>query len=144
MEQSIFKPTVVQIVAGLGLAWSLFGVVQFSRQFSATPDMLMHQGMTPAQAALYASLPAWMTMAFAVGVFGGVAGSLLLLFGRRAAIVVLGLSLIGYAILFVGDMVEGVFAIFGVAQVAILSLVIAIAMGLLGASVLADRRQWLR
>lgn len=144
MERSISTPTVVRIVSGLGLAWSLFGVVQFLRQFSATPDMLMHQGMTPAQAELYASLPAWMTIAFAVGVFGGAAGSLLLLLGRRAAIMVLGLSLAGYGILFVGDLVEGVFAIFGVAQVVILSLVLAIAIGLLGASVLAERRQWLR
>lgn len=137
-------PNVVRILALLGAAWNVFGIVQWSGQVFATPTMLMAKGMTPAQATLYAALPVWMTIVFAIGVFGGLIGSLLLLIGRRAAITVLGISLIGYVILYIGDITQGVFAAFGTPQVVVLSLVVAIAVGLLALAVRADRRGSLR
>lgn len=117
--------------AGLGLVWSAFGVVQFWRAVTATPEALVASGMTPAQADLYAGLPAWMNAAFAVGVLGGVVGCALLLLRRRAAVSVLAASLAGYLVLFVGDIVHGVFEAFGVSQAAILTGVVAIAASLL-------------
>lgn len=147
MEQAISLPTMpnaVRIASGLGVAWNIFGVVQFSGQALSTPTMLMSKGMTPEQAALYAALPAWMTIVFAVGVFGGLAGSILLLIGRRAATITLAASLVGYAALYVGDITEGVFAAFGTSQVVILSTVVAIAVGLLALSIYAQRKNWLR
>lgn len=137
-------PTIVRMLAGLGIAWNLFGIVQFSGQALSTPAMLMDKGMTPAQAALYAALPAWRTLAFASGVFGGLAGSLLLLAGHRSAPAVLALSLAGYGLLYIGDITQGVFAAFGTGQIVVLSAVVAIAIGLLALSILARRDRWLR
>lgn len=119
------------IVAGLGLAWNIFGVVQFLGTFGATRDSLMRGGMTPVQAELYAQLPLWMTASFAIGVFCGVAGSLLLLVHRRAAVPVFGASLLAYCVLYIGDITQGVFAAFGTPQVAILTTVVLIAIALL-------------
>lgn len=119
------------IAAALGLGWSLFGVYQFWTSGTSSESGLMASGMTAEQAALYAGLPLWMTAVFAVGVFGGVIGSVLLLMRNPLARPVLAASLLGYVALFIGDWALGVFAAFGASQVAVLSLVVAIAAGLL-------------
>ncbi len=118
------------IVAGLGLAWNVFGAVQFVGTLSATPDSLQAQGLTPEQAAVMLGYPTWMTIAFAVGVFGGAIGCLLMLARKAVAAGVFALSLVGYIALYIGDIVHGVFAAMGAPQVVVLTVVVAIAAGL--------------
>lgn len=121
--------------AGLfGLAWNAYGVVQFAGSVRATPDSLVAMGLDPAQAMTVTSYPLWMTAAFAAGVFGGLAGSALLLLRRAAALPVLAASLAAYVLLYVGDVTEGVFAAMGASQVVVLTAVVAIAAGLLWAA----------
>ncbi len=127
-----------------GVAWNLYGVVQFLQTLQSTPESLRRMGMTAAQAAVYTSYPAWMTGAFAVGVWGGLAGSALLLARRAWAVPVLALSLLGYLALYVGDITEGVFAALGAPQVAILTTVVAVATALLVWSRRLARRGALR
>ncbi len=117
-----------------GLAWNIFGIVQFSGSVTATEASLIASGLTAEQAAAMPGYPGWMTAAFAVGVFGGLAGSLLLLRRAAAAGPVLLLSLLAYVALWIGDAVHGVFAAMGAPQVIILTLVVAIAAGLLALS----------
>jgi hypothetical protein len=117
--------------AGLGLAWNVFGAVQFIGSLSATPESLQAQGMTAEQAAVMLGYPAWMTVVFAIGVFGGVLGCGLLLLRRAAAVPVFAVSLAGYIALYIGDIVHGVFAALGTPQVVVLSAVVLIAAGLL-------------
>lgn len=119
------------IAGGLGLAWNLFGVVQFLGSLSATAESLTASGLTAEQAAVMLGYPSWMTGAFAVGVFGGLIGCVLLLLRKRLALPVFAVSLIGYLILYIGDITEGVFAAIGPSQIVILSLVVAIAAALL-------------
>ncbi len=123
------------IVALLGLAWNVFGVVQFMATAQGTVDSLMSNGLTKEQAELYVGLPPWMTGAFAVGIFGGVIGCILLLLRMPAAKPVFGISLTAYFILYIGDITQGVFAVFGLSQVLILTTVVAIAAGLLWTAV---------
>lgn len=118
--------------AGLGFAWNMFGVAQFLGTALASEEGLMMSGMTEAQAKLYFGLPVWMTIAFVIGVFGGLLGSALLLLRRRQSVSVLALSLAGYVVLFIGDITEGGFAIMGSAQVVILTCVVLIAASLMG------------
>ncbi|OYY62977.1 hypothetical protein [Sphingomonas sp. 28-62-11] len=134
----------IRAVAAMGAAWNVFGVIQFWGQVSAAPAMLMAKGMTADQANFYASPPGWMTIVFGIGVFGGLAGSFLLLAGRRLATTLFGMSLVGYIALYIGDITEGVFAAFGTPQIVILTIVVAIAVGLLMLSLHANRRGWLR
>ncbi|MEY3209528.1 MAG: hypothetical protein RIT28_9 [Pseudomonadota bacterium] len=119
------------IIATLGALWSLFGVVQLLQTLQSTPQSLQAMGMTPEQAAVYSSYPAWMTLGFAVGAFGGLVGSVLLLARRRLATPIFVASLVGYVVLYVGDITEGVFAALGAPQVAVLTAVVLIASGLL-------------
>jgi hypothetical protein len=133
-------PLGLSIVACLGVLWNAYGVLQFSRSVATTGADLVAMGLTQAQAQAMTSYPAWMTLAFAVGTFGGVLGSVLLFARRKSAVPVFAASLAGYVVLYVGDITQGVFAAMGLAQVAVLSLVVAIACGLLWASRHADKR----
>ncbi len=125
--------------AFLGAAWNVFGIVQFAKSLVHSRESLMAGGLTSAQADVILSLPPWMTIAFAVGVFGGLAGSLLLGWRRAAARPVLALSLAAYGLLFAGDAAYGVFAALP-HQFAILGLVVAIAAVLLVIAERAGRR----
>lgn len=119
----------------LGLAWNVFGIVQFLSKVQATVGSLMSNGLTKEQAQLYTTLPLWMDVSFAIGVFGGTIGSLFLIFRMQAAKVAFALSLAAYIVLYIGDITQGVFAAFGAPQVAVLTLVVAIAAGLQWVSV---------
>jgi hypothetical protein len=72
-----------------------------------------------------------MNIAFAVGTLGGLLGSLLLIARPAAAKKVFAASLVGYVLLYIGDVTEGVFAALGASQVTILTLVVSIAVFLL-------------
>ena len=115
--------------SGAGLVWNAYGLWQFAGSLVATPDSLV--AMTPEQAAVMTSYPVWMTIAFAIGVLGGLLGSALLALRRGLAVPVLLASLVGYIVLYVGDMTQGVFAAMGAPQVIVLTVVVAIAVGLL-------------
>lgn len=125
-------PSLQGLVFGalLGVAWNLFGTIQFVKTLQSTPESLVQMGMTAQQAAVYSAYPVWMNLAFAVGVFGGLGGSLLLLARKRLAQHVFAASLVGYVVLFVGDITEGVFAALGASQVVVLSFVVLIAAAL--------------
>ncbi len=118
------------IVGALALAWNAYGVVQFLGSVSATQESLLAQGLTAEQAAVMTGYPAWMTVAFAIGVFGGLIGSVLLLMRKTLAVPVFAASLAGYVALYAGDIFHGVFAAMGAPQVIILTAVVAIAAAL--------------
>lgn len=127
-------PLAILVAGAAGAAWNLYGLVKFAGTLTATPDSLVAAGLTPDQAAVMTGYPGWMTVAFGLGVTGGLAGFLLLLRRHRFATPVLALSLVAYVALWIGDALHGVFAALGPSQVAILTLVVAIAAGLLALS----------
>ena len=117
-----------------GIAWNIYGIVQFARSVVATEESLIASGLTAHQAAVMTGYPGWMTLAFALGVFGGFAGSVLLLFRLSIASSVLAISLAAYVALWIGDAVHGVFAAMGTPQVVILTFVVAVAAALFALS----------
>lgn len=127
----------------LGVVWNVYGVYQFAGTFTQAGRAAATAGMTNAQAALYLSLPGWISVVFAVGVFGGLIGSILLALRRHLARPVFAASLAGYGLLFAGDTYHGVFAAMP-GQLAILTVVVLIAAALLWASRLAGKRGLLR
>jgi hypothetical protein len=139
-EVQIKTPLWFWIVAALGLAWNVFGVVQFLGSLNATQESLQAQGLTAEQAAVMLGYPAWMTIAFAIGVFGGIIGCVLLFLKQQSAVVVFLVSLVGYIVLYIGDVTEGVFAALGAPQVIVLSVVVLIAALLLWFSRNAQQR----
>jgi hypothetical protein len=125
--------------SAVGVLWNVYGAYQYVGTFTPAGQAAMTAGMTPAQAALYLSLPVWISVVFAVGVFGGLIGSVLLALRRRSAEPVFAASFVGYGLLFAGDAWYGVFAAIP-NQMAVLVLVVLIAAALFRASQLARRR----
>ena len=125
--------------AVFGVVWNLYGTYQYIGTFTQAGQAAMTAGMTPAQAAVYLALPAWVSAVFAVGVFGVLAGSMLLALRRASARPVFAVSLVGYGLLFAGDAAYGVFAVIP-SQLAILAAVVLIAATLLGVTSLARKR----
>ena len=111
------------VAAGGGILWNAY-------KFYGSVTGVPMRGMTAEQELLYASLPSWITVVFAVGVFGGLAGSIALFARRSLAPPVLAVSLVAYVLLFAGDLAHGVFAAVA-SQLGILIAVVAIAAALL-------------
>lgn len=123
----------------LGVLWNLYGAFQYAGTFTAAGQAAMTAGMTATQAALYLSLPAWISVVFAIGVFGGLAGSILLALRRNLARPVLAGSFVAYGLLFAGDAWHGVFAAIP-SQLAVLAVVVLIAAALFRVSQRAGQR----
>ena len=130
------------LAGGLGVLWNAYGLYQFVASFSQTRASLMAVSMTASQADLYLSLPGWISVAFAVGVLGGLVGSVALWMKSARAVVIFGVSMAGYIMLFLGDVYYGVFANIP-AQLVILTVVVVIAAALLWASIYAKKRKLL-
>jgi hypothetical protein len=81
------------IISGVALVWNLIGVAMFVAQVTMSEDALMK--LPEAERMLYENVPVWATSAFAVAVFGGVLGSLLLLLRKSWAVPVFIASLVG-------------------------------------------------
>ncbi len=92
MAPSAKPPAWFWIVGVLMLLWNGVGVMAYVGEAMMPADAL--QALPEAQRTLILGRPAWATAAYAVAVFGGVAGCLLLI-RRRSAIAVLALSLLG-------------------------------------------------
>jgi hypothetical protein len=133
-------PLSARIFAIAGLLWSLFGAFQFALQTFIPGAGLHATGMTTEQAALYAGLPVWMAVVFAIGTLGGTLGCALLIARRKTSVTVLAVSLVAYVMLWTGDALLGVFAAFGTPQVLVLSSVVLIAAGLLWLARWLDQR----
>lgn len=108
MNTNQSAPAWYWIVSIIGLLWNLLGTVTF---FWYT--VLMEKLLTPealsvvpaaerealeAQLQLIAATPVWANTAYAIAVFGGLLGCILLLLRRRLAVPVFGLSLAGVVV----------------------------------------------
>lgn len=132
-------PAWLWVTASLGLLWNAYGIYQFIGTFTEAGQAAMTAGMTKSQADLYLSLPNWISLVFAIGVFGGMFGSIALALRRKISLPIFAVSLVGYCLLFAGDIYYGVFAAIP-SQLAILAMVVIIAAALLAASRIAVKR----
>jgi hypothetical protein len=83
------------LVGVLSLLWNGFGATDLTMTLVAREFWFKAMGMTVAQVAQFDALPGWMWVAWAFGVYGAIAGSVLLLLRRRWALQAFGLSLLG-------------------------------------------------
>lgn len=80
-------------VAIAAIIWNLLGVLAYIGQMMMTPEALAQ--LSAEEQALFENTPTWATSAFAVAVWGGAIGSLLLLLKKKASRLVLIISFIG-------------------------------------------------
>lgn len=88
-------PAHLWIVGVLGILWNAFGA--FNYTMTQTRNEAVMSGLTAAQRAYVESFPAWAEGAWALGVWGGLAGAVLLLMRSRYAVPVFAISLAGLA-----------------------------------------------
>lgn len=79
------------VVGGLSLVWNAFGA--FDYLMTQTQNEAYMAAFTPEQLAFFYGFPWWLTAAWAIAVWGSVAGSLLLLLRKAIAVPVFVVSL---------------------------------------------------
>lgn len=84
------------IVAVASLSWNAFGGYDFTMTNLRDPAYLAH--FPPGMIGYLDGFPAWTLAAWALGVWGAVAGSVLLLARSRFAVIAFALSLAGLAL----------------------------------------------
>ena len=120
-------PTWFKVVAIIAFIWNLFGVMAYLIQVTMSDETLAT--LPPEQVEVLQNTPAWATAGYALAVWAGALGTLMLILKKKLATPLLLLSLIGIVIqqyhsFFVIDAV----AIYG-AEAAILPVVV-LAVGL--------------
>ena len=94
MSESTKKPGISFLIIGIvALVWNLIGVMAYLDQAYMTTEELLAKSV--AKQALYTYIPAWVTGAFAIAVFGGALASILLLLRKKLATFVFMLSFAG-------------------------------------------------
>ena len=89
-------PLHLWIVGGLSTLWNAIGCFDYLMTQTRNPDFLAN--FTPEQRAYFESFPPAMEAAWAFGVWGAIAGSVLLLARSRHAVIAFAVSLAGLAI----------------------------------------------
>jgi hypothetical protein len=84
------------LVGVIAVLFNAIGVFDFVMARAQGADYMASAGMTPQQIAHYLKMPAWMTIVWAVGVFGAFIASWLLLLRRTLALPVFVVSLAAF------------------------------------------------
>lgn len=95
MNGSVRAPAHLWIVGGLAALWNGFGALDYTMTQTRNPAWMAQ--MTDEQRAFLESAPVWLDATWALGVWGGLIGSLLLLARSRYAVAALIVSLLGLA-----------------------------------------------
>ena len=81
------------VISSIALVWNLMGVFNYLDQAFMTDKVL--ETLPKEQQILYQDVPAWVTAAFAIAVFSGTLGSLLLLLKKKNASTFFIISFLG-------------------------------------------------
>lgn len=81
-----------------GLFWNAFGAYDYFMSNTQGEAYFRQVGMTDAQIAHYGAMPGWMTAVWAVGVWGALLGTILLLIRSKWAVEVFLASLVAYVL----------------------------------------------
>lgn len=92
------RPWHLWVIGVLALVWNSIGA--FDYLMTETRNASYMSSFTADQLAYFYGLPRWIIATWAVGVWGGVVGSVFLLLRRRLAVSAFGASLAGTAVTF--------------------------------------------
>ncbi|MEO0486724.1 MAG: hypothetical protein AAF092_12535 [Pseudomonadota bacterium] len=125
-------PFMFWAVASVGLVWNLMGCWSYITQLD--PDAV--ERLPEVSRFIVENRPQWATAAFAVSVFGGTIGAVLMLLRRRSATGVLAFSVIG-----TGVMAYFTVRVLGVEPATLSALLMSLA--LFAFALVATQRGWL-
>ena len=84
------------VVGLVAAVWNGFGCFDYTMTQTNRDQWFAQMGMTPEQLAYFEAMPSWTHAAWAVGVWGGLLGAILLLLRRRWALHAFILSFLGW------------------------------------------------
>ena len=126
------------VIGAVALIWNVMGVVNFFVQMN--PDMVA--AYRESERAIIEGRPLWATSGFAVAVFGGALGCVLLLFRKSVAFYLFLASLLGVIVTMIHTL--GVGADFGVGEMlGIILMPFVVAAFLIWYSKHTDRKGWI-
>lgn len=134
-------PVWFRVAAIAAVVWNVLGVAAYLMEVTMSEAALA--ALPEAERLLYERMPAWVTAAFAIAVWSGLAGSVALALRRRIALPLLTASLVavlaqmGYLFL-----VAGVAAVKGAASAVMPAVIVLIAAALVWLAVRVRRRGW--
>jgi hypothetical protein len=131
-------------VGVLGLLWNAYGGFDYFMSKTRGDAYLQSVGMTPEQIVHFNAMPAWMTVVWAVGVWGALLGAVLLLIRSRYAVPVFVASLVAYVLSLVYAYLISPMPGSGPAIVILQFVILAGCLFFVWYAMLARRRGWLR
>lgn len=130
------------VVSAVALLWNAMGAFAYLAQTMMTPETL--QALPENERALYTSIPAWVTSAFAIAVWGGLAGCVFLLLRKKLATTVLMISFAGIVVQMIYNVfISNSYAVYGPGGLAMPVMVLAIGAYLIWFSRAATAKGWL-
>lgn len=94
------------VIGIVSLLWNAMGAADYTMTHVGGADYLRQGGFDEGVIAYFAALPAWATASWALGVWGAVLGSILLLMRTRYAVWAFALSLLGVVLTTVNSLVN--------------------------------------
>lgn len=126
------------VVGAVTLIWNVMGCINYVMQ--TNPDMLA--AYRESERAIIEGRPLWATGAFAIAVFGGAIGCLLLLLRKSSAIYLFMASLLGVIVTTIHTL--GIGTDFGIGEiVGIILMPVLVAAYLIWYSKRAERKAWI-
>jgi hypothetical protein len=118
---STTTPISFWVISGLFLIWNLLGVFHYLTSVNATVESLVAQGMTIKQAEVFHNTPSYHYAVFALSVWSGLLGAVLLLLRKAWAVPVFLFSVVMVIISFILDAVGGNLSALGSSYLGIMS-----------------------
>jgi len=125
---SATTPTSFWVLVGLFLIWNLLGVFHYLTSVNATIESLVAQGMTIKQAEVFHNTPSYHYAVFALGVWSGLLGAVLLLLRKAWAAPVFLFSAVMVIVSFVLDAVGGNLSALGLSYLGIMTFTLMLAL----------------
>ena len=97
-DTAVKAPWHMWLIGVFALLFNSIGVFDFVMSMVLGAEYQASAGMTPAQIAHYQEMPPWMTVVWAVGVFGAFLASILLLLRKKLALPVFVVSLAAFIV----------------------------------------------
>ena len=126
------------LIGVIALIWNVMGVINFFVQMN--PEMI--SAYRESERAIIVGRPAWATGGFALAVFGGAIGCILLLFKKSAAYYLFIASLLGGIVTMVHTL--GIGIEFGIGEIlGIILMPVAVAAFLIWYSKITEKKGWI-
>ena len=141
--QSNTPPRWFTVVSVLAIIWNVLGCMAYVAHVSMTPETIA--ALPEAERALYEASPVWVNGAFAIAVWGGLLGTVLLALRRKQAFPVLLVSLLGVLAQHAYSFgATGIVEVYGMQAIVMPLVVIIASNALVVLSRRADAQGWMR